>query len=508
MTPPIPDPPRPPAAPLAGPALLAAVALALAACGPARGGADGVPAWPDTLPGAASFGAPRGFTPARAILHLHSFWSHDACDGEPFDPETGEPDLECHARLRAALCAANVDVAYVTDHDRHVWRARSMEEALYHRPGDVLVPAEAGGPPVANRIACAGDGGGVLLRAGSEALLMTIGLDSLPAVADSIARRDWFRRIGPDAPERFRAHGAVVLFPHPEDASLAEIAALGPDLIEVYNPHANFAPKHRESQGLSRLGAIFGLLPFYTRTTPAHPDLALLAIFHANRSAIDRWDALLAAGRRVYGYGASDAHENALPWPMSDGLRGDAYARMIPWVTNALLVPDGDEAARVAALEDAVRAGRFYVTIEAWGTPSGFDFHLETPDGGVEMGGAASFAPGQRLVVEPPRVVLGGFAVDTVAALEPPEVRLRLIRIAPGGGREIVAEGPRPMVHPVDAPGAYRVEVAVVPRHLAPYLGGHAGKYLREVVWIYSNPIFVTAPPVDEGGPTDGARAR
>ena len=47
------------------------------------------------------------------------------------------------------------------------------------------------------------------------------------------------------------------------------IAALGPDLIEVYNPHANFAPKHRRSQGLPRFGAILGALPFYARTTPA-----------------------------------------------------------------------------------------------------------------------------------------------------------------------------------------------------------------------------------------------
>ena len=30
------------------------------------------------------------------------------------------------------------------------------------------------------------------------------------------------------------------------------------------------------------------------------------------------------------GFGASDAHENALPWPLADGERGDAYERMIP----------------------------------------------------------------------------------------------------------------------------------------------------------------------------------
>jgi len=44
----------------------------------------------------------------------------------------------------------------------------------------------------------------------------------------------------------------------------------------------------------------------------------------------------------------------------------------------------------------------------------------------------------------------------------------------------------------VPGPGAYRVEVGIVPRHLAPWLGGV--EYLREVPWIYANPIRVTEP--------------
>ncbi len=473
-------------------AALAAALLAAAGCAePATGGADGVPAWPDSLAAPAAFGAPRGWEPARAILHVHSLWSHDACDREPFDPETGEPDRECHARLRSALCRANVDVAYLTDHDRHIWRARTMAEAAYLRPGDAAV--DSGGRLLANRIPCADAPGSVLLVPGSESHLMTIGLDSLPAAADSAGRRGWFNQRDDDAAERFRAHGAVVLFPHPEDAPVEEIARLGPDLIEVYNPHANFAPKHRRSQGMFRFGAFLDLLPFYARTTEAHPDLALLPMFHANRSAIDRWDALLASGRRVYGYGAADAHENALPWALGDGDRGDSYLRMIPWVTNALRVEPAEAGAPgVAALEEAVRRGRFAIAIEAWGTPAGFDFRLEGADGVTEMGSAAGLAPGQRLVVEPPRPVLGGHDVSALGTLPDPVVRIRLYRIAPGGGRFVVAEGPGRIEHAVEAPGAYRVEVGILPRHLAPYLGDSAERYLREVPWVYSNPIFVT----------------
>ena len=100
------------------------------------------------------------------------------------------------------------------------------------------------------------------------------------------------------------------------------------------------------------------------------------------------------------------------------------------------------------------------------------------------MGDSAVLAHGQRLVVELPRVVgpAGG---------SPPTVRARLYRIAAGGRREIVAESTGRIEAEVRAPGAYRVEVGIVPRHLEPWLGGTG--YLREVPWIYSNPIRVGA---------------
>ena len=44
---------------------------------------------------------------------------------------------------------------------------------------------------------------------------------------------------------------------------------------------------------------------------------------------------------------------------------------------------------------------------------------------------------------------------------------------------------------PVPGPGAYRVEVGIVPRHLAPFLGDGDGHDLPEVPWIYSNPVRV-----------------
>jgi hypothetical protein len=39
--------------------------------------------------------------------------------------------------------------------------------------------------------------------------------------------------------------------------------------------------------------------------------------------------------------------------------------------------------------------------------------------------------------------------------------------------------------------GVYRAEVRVVPRHLTPWLGSEPEKFLKDYVWIYSNPVYV-----------------
>src|SRR5688572_18426334 len=63
----------------------------------------------------------RGFRDYRAIIHLHSHHSHDACDGEP--QPGGVPDEECLQHLRDALCVTRIDVAFTTDHPEHATAA-------------------------------------------------------------------------------------------------------------------------------------------------------------------------------------------------------------------------------------------------------------------------------------------------------------------------------------------------------------------------------------------------
>ena len=223
---------------------------------------------------------------------------HDACDKAPVE---GRPKNESAARFRRAICTARLGAVFLTEHDRRLVEADSLAEALLLREGDRRM--FVGGELRASRIECPSRADGPLLFPGAENQLMPIALDSLPSGTRE-ERRTFYDADTAGTADVYRRYGAVVLLPHAEDEPLAEIVALDPDGIEIYNPHANFSFKHRAHQGLSRFGAVWDILPFYLRTTRAHPDLALLPMFRANHDAIDKWDALLSSGRDAFAFGA------------------------------------------------------------------------------------------------------------------------------------------------------------------------------------------------------------
>lgn len=202
----------------------------------------------------------------------------------------------------------------------------------------------------------------------------------------------------------------------------------------------------------------------------------MLAFLAPNQVALDRWDTLLAEGARIAGSGGCDAHENAFPMELADGERADSYRRMLFWIENHVLVddvtPDG--------IAEGLARGRFYVTTEVFGSPAGFDF---VADGTVEMGDEVPV--GATLSVTAPRLP-DGWPSDPA-----PSITVRLLRAADGGAVE-VARGDGDLEHVTTAPGAYRVEVSMLPEHARPALGTRADLLIREIPWVYSNPIFVT----------------
>nr|HEX4314442.1 hypothetical protein [Kofleriaceae bacterium] len=460
----------------------------LGACGGAPGAADAtmpqLPAWSKTLPDASVMGARRGLVPARGIVHLHSPYSHDACDNMPRDPVTGAVDEPCLDDLRAAVCADHIDFAALTDHDDTM--ADEDFPTLFSMRGSDVAITDGSGAQTGSRQTCA-DGHQVLWSVGSENTLMPIMLDRHVAAPDLQARHDLYNADTADAMAAYRTAGGLAWIAHTEEHAIDELRAVAPDGVELYNLHANIDPKIRGPYlGLDPSGAIDAAVDFVpTEPGGPEPDLALLSFLSVNQPAIDRWALLLGDGKHVPGTAGSDAHENALPILLSDGERGDSYRRVLRWFSNEVLVADPKDPQQIKA---ALAGGRVFATFEIMGTPAGFDARAVTAAGAtVELGGQVATSDGASLVVDVPTVL----GLDT--SLPAPDIRAKVIYIAPGGAQTTVADGAGPqLTAPLAATGAYRVEVSIVPHHLGPYLGSLGTGYAdQELPWIYASPIYV-----------------
>ncbi|MEN9785968.1 MAG: hypothetical protein RLZZ299_1232 [Pseudomonadota bacterium] len=432
--------------------------LALAAC---RDEASPVAAGPRTVPWSVERApltevSPAGRAWKRAIVHLHSPFSHDACDNDPMPG--GVPDADCLDDLRAALCTNAIDVAMLTEHPAHA-AERPFPDLLLAREGDTVLDGRA------TRMACPG-GASTLLLPGIEDELMPVALDRHvspdPVAADAIYN-------GTDA-DTLAAEidaGGLVLQAHTEGQDLDTLVArqsAGLAGVELYNLHAMVDPRKRaQDLGLEAMTPLEVLAPFFSGETSAEPDLAFLGFHEAQEVSLARWDALSALAPTVATAG-TDAHQNALPMLLSDGERADSYRRMTRWFSNILLV-DGDDPQDA---EDALAAGRNLVAFEILGTPSGFDVHY----GDLEMAGTGSV--GGNLVVGCPAL-----SPDTPQDGDAPEIRVRVLRdgqpFGEGCGTFPIAEA-----------GVYRVAVDIVPHHLRGFLDVPTQDFVHAMPWLYS----------------------
>ena len=359
--------------------------------------ADLTSPWSSSLPPGASLDAPRGQVWQRAIVHLHSPWSHDACDGQPL--VDGVPNAPCLEDLRQGLCDARVDVAFFSDHPSYA-AEQPFEDLTHPQPGDEAV--SVGGEVVGSVILCEG-GHRVAWLPGIEDELMPVALDRHAADTEE-ERMELYNLDTPQAVQANAAAGAVVLVAHTEGRQAADLAKLqqaGLVGIEVFNLHAMFAPDKREEDlGLDPWSWLEDIAPFTDDSGTAEPDLLFLAVHAEQTPSIEAWDVLLQAGPMV-GVGGTDAHQNVLPLVLRDGERADSYRRMMRWFSNLVLAED----ATPEAVEVALAAGRVAVAFEVLGTPAGFDVHLVGDDGVTyEMG---SDAPSGDLVVSCPGLAAG-----------------------------------------------------------------------------------------------------
>ncbi len=410
--------------------------------------------------------APREWVLHRGIIHAHSVYSHDACDDEPFiDGVRNEP---CFDDLREGMCATRQDYVFLTDHSDS-FAEHEFPDVLLYDVGDTLI--ERGGVPVANRVDC-GDGHEVMVMAGSETGTMPIGLDR--HVADTVEERQLaYDDVSVDGVRALQEAGALVFLQHTEGWDVETILELPIDGIEIYNLHQNL---------MDNIGMAANLLIDLADDPRRVPDveLGLIALFLESEADLYRWSKAVDV-RRTPGILATDVHRNVFSGSSPDGERLDSYRRLMHWFSNTLLIPDGPVDDRI--LEEAIQRGRMYGSFDFLGYPEGFDFHGRAEGTVYEMGDVTP--PGESLELQ---LVLPSVA-ELDAEARQPTIHGRILRSDDGEWEEI-ASGEEDLTVTVEE-GVYRAEVRIVPHHLRPSLGMFAEDYLVEMIWVYSNPIYV-----------------
>ena len=484
------------------------------------------------------------YVQSRGLIHMHSIYSHDACDGKGF--VGGIPNNTCLKQLRAALCKSRFDFAFLTDHPSNMKSYSMTQDLLYDATaGDKLWLYQ--GAPIANQMACPG-GHTVLLSVGYEAThMMPLGFHKLPTVAahyDGVSDSTPVATIQAQV-KALQGYGAVVAMVHSEetDISAKTIVAGGFEVMEWYNIHANFSELigsdllSFDLQNLGKLGAIvqklLAISPFLSSGagTP-HSDLIYLAFLDVvPKAGFTKWRETLKTGL-VTGILGSDIHQNVaidaavcagtlkplclaalglvettlgfkIPAVvknlltsggsilLGDGDRVDSYLRLSRWLENRILVSKkGDQ----LELQDALREGRVYGLFSVFGEPLGFSFTGTSAGGALALGDKAK-GPATLKVTLPIRPVgLGhGGATFTTAEGLKATVKMDLLHTDKNGTtpvKQVVGLG-QTLTYQATTPGAYHVELRVTPAHLEKALGTSTALAKKEYLWVITNPIFV-----------------
>ncbi len=422
--------------------------------------------------------AVREWNVSRGEIHVHSVYSHDACDALGFaDADgnqnyvTGTMNTQCFEDLRAGLCDARLDWVFLTDHNDH-YAEFEYPDVLLHTAADTLLP-EGDQPAWAMRMTCP-DGHSVLTSAGIDVDILGIGLRGHVA-ATPAERAAIYGARDATTVAAIQANGGLALGGYIPDWDESTFLAMNWDAIEVYNPVHNLRDR------MTDVLTLFGRMRSEPDTVPV-PELGLYAVFDENTTNLERW-AQLAWLRRAPSFLGANAHRNVIVEPTWDGERLDAYRRAFHWFSNyALLAPGSED--DLEGLKAAIAAGRTYGAYDALGTPAGFDFVALSDGVTYDMGADVPLSGEVTLRVVSP----------TVAGLGPndaiPEVRSRILRATADGTWEEVAAGEGVVEVRVTEAGPYRAEVRILPHHLAPFLGD-PDTYLREVLWIYGNLVYV-----------------
>ncbi|MEW6368506.1 MAG: hypothetical protein AB1714_28080 [Acidobacteriota bacterium] len=199
-----------------------------------------------------------------------------------------------------------------------------------------------------------------------------------------------------------------------------------------------------------------------------NPAYFHLRLMHYPRQALEAFDRE-AADRVFYLFAGLDAHAN-LRVGRKRSLRFPDY---LPLFRTLVLRMRPDVSGDKDAIMDALRHGRFYVSIDGLASGAGFRFDAQSGTGRYGMG---------DVVPDPP------------VELEASADEGSMLRIRRNGA--VVAAGITQLRYQAADPGAYRVEVRRP-------LGSHP--FDPEIPWILSNPIFVGSKYAQQRPPRPAA---
>lgn len=413
----------------------------------------------------------------RSIIHIHSNFSHDACDNKPF--KDGKPNELCYKDFLASFCDLNTDIVFVTEHADSM--ANFPFEDIWHsQAGDTPIMEEGQQTGV---IRTCGNGHRVHFYLGAENNLMPIGLTKHPAALGNQSIKDAYMGMDPEAIKAFKDAGALVGTAHTEheSKSLGYLNEAKLDFLEIYNTHAEFLILKEKKSYLSLLKLSSQIYSFADDAS-LEPDLVFLNLQTENQLALDRW-ASVALSQHITGTAGTDAHQNSLPKVMSDGERIDSYRRMQRWFSNYVDVENpGDRKAVLKAIKD----GKNLVVFEIYGVPNGFDFAVVSEKTKAEMGEEVQMK-GENYKVS---MIIPQLSLDGSQSIANAKLKGRILKATPRGW-VTVAEGTNsPIEYSSSEPGVYRAEVRVLPHYLLEFLPSMPS-LIKERVWIYSNPIWV-----------------
>jgi hypothetical protein len=443
-----------------------------------------------SLPSTEELGNPAGgYRLFRVITHLHSPYSWDACDREGLSSD-GTLNSTCSSHLREALCLNRIDFAFLSDHP-DAMQEQEIEDLLLWKEGDVRTGSGAGDR---NKLTDCENDFEPQVAAGFEDQLMALGMRSHLST-DITERTTLYQGESAELASRLKAEaGALVAIPHTESRSIDLMDTLNPDLIEVYNLHANISPQIRQqSLGLAPIEHLGGVLTYLLDPFgELNADFFLLHFYEWPQIYFQKWAGLIARGKRVTGIIGSDSHENTFPQRASDGERVDSHRRLLRWLSNHVLATEGT----LESLQEALREGRSWIVAEVLGSPVGFDFTATRISDGAEVatGSALALASGGiELHVSRPALHADSPGSESASG---DRLELSLWRVRADGTEERIARTQSgSLSYIAEAAGSYRAEVHVVPTHLKRYLGEFSALAEKSYPWIVTNPIHLEAAP-------------